>query len=136
MDKKSKRKLWERFEDLSLNISDKDANAAAEYLEELGINPTEESQFGAQEIRRLHFLAKARSNESRDKTLLEKLKDKVLEAVERNKELTAEILKQAISQKKASFQFRNVEKWSEEEMREVLSDLEITKLLDDLDNVK
>jgi hypothetical protein len=136
MDKKSKGKLWDRFEDLSLNTSDKDATAAAEFLAELGINPTEESQFGAQEIRRLHFLARARSNESRDKTLLEKLKSKILEAVERNKEMTTEILKQAMTEKKASFQFRNIEKWSDEEMREVLNDLEITKLLDDLDNVK
>lgn len=136
MDKKSKRKLWERFENLSLNVSDKDSKASAEYLAELGIDPREESQFGAQEIRRLHFLAKARANESRDKTLLEKLKNKIAEAVERNSELAGEILKQAVSQKKASFQFRNIEKWSEEEMREVLNDLEITKLLDDLDNVK
>jgi hypothetical protein len=67
--------------------------------------------------------------------LIDQLKIKIGEAIKRNQKLAGEVLRLAITNQKASFQFRNVEKWSDEEMREVLSDLEMAKLIEDLDRI-
>jgi len=122
--------------DFSINVTNEDARAASEYLAELGIDPKEESEFGLKQISRLHFMAKAYSNQIRDNKLLERLKAKITEVIENNNQLARDILQSTIAQRKASFQFRNVEKWTDDEMREVLSDLDIARLLEDLDKVE
>jgi len=136
MNKKSKTKLFEKFEDLSMNVTNDDVQMATEFLKELGIDAEEESVFGLKEIQRTYFLYKAHQNQSRDKSLLQILQTKISESFEKNASLTGQILQNALSQNRASFQFRNIENWSEDEMREVLSDIDLTKLLEDLDNLE
>ena len=136
MNKKSKAKLLNKFSDLSLNVTNDDVQMATEFLKELGIDAEKEAAFGLKEIQRTYFLAKAHQNQARDKSLLQLLQTKIKESFEKNASLTGQILQNALSQKRASFQFRNIENWSEDEMREVLSDIELTKLLEDLDNLK
>lgn len=136
MNKKSKAKLLNKFSDLSLNVTQDDVQMATEFLKELGIDAEEEVAFGLKEIQRTYFLAKAHQNEARDNSLLKILQAKIKESFEKNASLTGQILQNALSQNRASFQFRNIENWSEDEMREVLSDIEITKLLEELDNLE
>lgn len=135
MGKKAQEKLWTRFGDLSTNDTDGDAKASAEYLASLGLDPKEEASFGLTEITRLHFMAKAYAAQARDNSLLAKLKSKIAGAIARNEQLAGNVLQQAMRLRKASFQFRNIEKWSDEEMREVLNDLDISKLMEDLDKI-
>lgn len=136
MNKKSKAKLLNKFSDLSLNVTNDDVQMATEFLKELGIDTEEEAEFGLKEIQRTYFLAKAHQNQARDNSLLKILQAKIKESFEKNASLTGQILQNALSQNRASFQFRNIENWSEDEMREVLSDIEITKLLEELDNLE
>lgn len=136
MNKKSKTKLLEKFDDLSLNVTNDDVQMATEFLKELGIDTEEEAAFGLKEIQRTYFLAKAHQNQARDTSLLQILRTRIKESFEKNASLTGQILQNALSQKRASFQFRNIENWSEDEMREVLSDIDLTKLLEDLDNLE
>jgi hypothetical protein len=136
MNKKSKTKLLEKLDDLSLNVTNNDVQMATEFLKGLGIDADEEAAFGLKEIQRTYFLAKAHQNQARDKSLLQILQTKIKESFEKNASLTGQILQNALGQNRASFQFRNIENWSEDEMRDVLSDIEITKLLEDLDNLE
>lgn len=135
MNKKAKGKLLARLNEFSSNVSDSDEKMATEFLTELGINTEEEAAFGLNEIQRLHFLAKAHHNQSRDASLIAKLQEKIKASFLKNAALTGEILQNALVQRKASFQFRNIENWTEDEMREVLTDVDLTKLLEDLDKL-
>lgn len=136
MDKKSKKQLLDNIDSLSLNTTNDDVKMSVEFLKNMGIDPDEESEFGLKEIQRAYFLAKAHTNQERDKTLLEVVQMKLRESIERNAVLAGKILENALVQNRASFQFRNIENWTEDEMREVLTDLDLTRLLEELDKME
>lgn len=136
MNRKVDTSIFEKFDQLSTNVIIEDFDAAKEFLAELKIDADELRARGASEFSKALFLAKAKINQARDHSLLTKLRDKINEAMERNAVLTGAFLKDILVQKKASFQFRNLDKWSDEELREVLGDIDLTKLLEDLDDME
>lgn len=136
MNRKADTSIFENFDKLSANVIIEDFDAAKEFLAELKINTDELSAQGANEFKKALFLAKAKANQVHDQSLLERLRDKIKESMERNAALAGEILKSVLAEKKASFQFRNLEKWSDDELREVLGDIDLTKLLEDLDDME
>ena len=136
MNRKADIPIFRNFDKLSANVIIEDFDAAKEFLAELKIDAGELSAQGTNEFKRALFLAKAKANQTRDQSLLEKLRDKILESMERNATLTGEILKEVLAEKKASFQFRNLEKWTDEELREVLGDIDLAKLMEDLDDME
>tara|TARA_R110002124_G_scaffold116758_3_gene273407 strand:- start:365 stop:781 length:417 start_codon:yes stop_codon:yes gene_type:complete len=136
MNRKANTSIFRNFDKLSANVIIEDFDAAKEFLAELKISTDELSLQGTNEFRKAMFLAKAKANQRLDQSLLKKLKDKIKESMERNSILTVEILKDVFSEKKVSFQFRNLEKWSDDDLREVLGDIDLTKLLEDLDDME
>jgi hypothetical protein len=136
MNKKAKSKLIERMGDLSANVTSSDEQMAHEFLEQMGINVDEESAYGLSVVNKTHFMAKAQLNKTRDASLISQLQSKIKESIEKNATLAGQILQNTLLSRKASVQFRNIEEWSEQEMREVLSDLDITKLMEDLDKIE
>jgi len=136
MKKEHKARLLNNIHALSHNITDNDFDLNREYLEDLGVNVEELSTRGIKELKKISFLSKASINQRRDKSILEKIHAQVRESIKRNAELTGEVLRNALSERKASFQFRNIENLSEEELREVLGDIDMVKLLEDLENLK
>ena len=136
MNRKADTSIFKNFDKLSANVIIEDFDAAKEFLAELKIDADELSAQGANEFKKALFLAKAEANQTRDQSLLEKLRDKIKESMERNATLTGEILKGVLVEKNASFQFRNLEKWSDEELRDVLGDIDLTKLMENLDDME
>ncbi|RKQ50603.1 hypothetical protein BXY85_1619 [Roseivirga pacifica] len=128
--------LFEKFDELSANVIMEDLDAAKEFLAELKIDSEKVSLKGVNEINKALFLAKAKANQARDTSLLEKLRSKIKESIEHNATLAGEVLKNTLSERRASFQFRNLEKWSDDELREVLGDADIAKLLEDLEDLE
>jgi len=136
MKSESYKSIFDSFDELSTNVTNEDFDKAKEYLAELKIDVDKLSSIGGNEFKKTMFLAKANANQSHDSSLLERLKVKIKESFDRNATLTGEILKNALTERKASFQFRNLEKWSDEELREVLADTDLTKLLEDLEDLE
>lgn len=136
MNRKADTAIFKNFDELSANVTIEDFDAAKEFLDGLKIDAGKLSAQGAGEFKKALFLAKAQANQTRDQSLLEKLRDKIKESMERNAALTGEILKGVLAERKASFQFRNLEKWSDEELRDVLGDIDLTKLMEDLDDME
>ena len=130
---KKGKSVLEQFEDLSSKHLSEDLNAAKEFLQEFGIDPDEEGKLGEQAARRVHFLAKAAVNETRDKSLLDRAAEKVAEIIKKNSELAGQALKNALGERQASFQFRNLETWSEEDIKEVLTDMDLAGLMEEFD---
>lgn len=130
---KKGKSVLEQFEELSSKHLSEDLDAAREFLKEFGIDPDEESTQGEKAARRVHFMAKATVNEARDKSLLDRAAEKVSEMIKKNSELAGQALKQALGQRQASFQFRNLENWSEDDIKEVLTDMDLAELMEELD---
>ncbi|NJN27759.1 MAG: hypothetical protein HC819_18220 [Cyclobacteriaceae bacterium] len=134
MKRRSHISIFDRFDELSANSVTESYDNAKAFLAELEIEAEDLKVTGVNEFKKALFLAKANTNKANDSYLLEKLKDKFKELFERNATLGGDILKNALSQKKASFQFRNLDKWSDDELRDVLSDTDLSKLLEDLED--
>jgi len=135
MTKKSMNRFIDNYHSLSINITDGDLEMAIEYLKEMDIDPDEIMKHGVKEFKRISFLAKAKANQLHDESLIVRLQIKIKESLARNAKLTGQILQNALSEKKVSFQFRSLEKWSEEEIREVLGDIDLVKLLEELEDM-
>jgi len=128
--------VFENFAELSANVIKNDVEMAKEFLKEFDIDPDKETAKGLQQIRKIHFLTQAHEKQSRDESLLKQLQDKLKESIQKNVELTGAVLQSMLKDKQVSFQFRNLEKWTEDEMREVLQDLDLVQLLEELDKLE
>ncbi|WP_421872963.1 hypothetical protein [Marinoscillum sp.] len=136
MTNKSRKSIFDSFDDLSLNTIDESFEAAQQFLAELNIDSNEVGVQGANDFKKYIFLSKAKENQTKDASLLEQVKDRLKELIQHNAQLTGEILQNALAQRSTSFQFRNLEKWSDDELREVLSDSDLTKILEDLEDIE
>lgn len=133
---KTNKSIFDNFNELSANIVNEDFIKAKEFLAELEIDVDTLGMTGENEFKKTMFLAGAKANQSHDLSLISKLKEKIKESLERNAMLAEKVLKDTLLERKASFQFRNLEKWSDEELREVLGDIDLTKLLEDLEDLE
>ncbi|WP_305981975.1 hypothetical protein [Roseivirga thermotolerans] len=132
---KESTQLFKLYEELSTNISSDDLEMAREFLQEIGLRTDEIADEGIKEAKRIAFLAKANAQQTRDVSLLERASQKLKEAMQRNSEAVGKILLENLTSRQVSFQFRNLEKWSDEQMREVLNDLDLAKLIEELDDL-
>lgn len=128
--------IFDSFEELSSNSVSENFDTAKAFLSELDIDVNELRGTGIKEFKKTFFLYNAKVQENKDLHLLNKVRDKLKETFERNMSLAGDILKNALSERKASFQFRNLDKWSDEELRDVLCDADLTKLLEDLEDIE
>lgn len=136
MKNKSQNSIFDYFEELSSNSVSENFDTAKAFLSELDLDVNELRSTGINEFKKTFFLYKAKVQENKDLHLLNKVRDKLKEAFERNMSLAGDILKNAISERKASYQFRNLDKWSDEELRDVLGDTDLAKLLEDLEDIE
>ena len=134
--RKENKKLIEHVDDISLSVLHSDLDAAKDFLREYGIDPDEELSFGMQHVRQVEFLMKAKFNQQRDAMLLEDAFQSIKESIRENSERVGNILKEMLFQRSAAFQYRKLEEWSENEIREVLNDLDLVTLLEKLDEEK
>lgn len=136
MKNKFQNSIFDYFEDLSSNSVSENFDTAKAFLSELDIDVNELRSIGKNEFKKTLFLYNAKVQENIDLHLLNKVRNKLKESFERNMSLAGDILKNAISERKASYQFRNLDKWSDEELRDVLGDTDLAKLMEDLDDIK
>ena len=134
--KKENKKLIEHIDDVSLSILHSDLNAAKDFLRECGIDPDEELSFGMQRVKQTEFLMKAKFNQQRDAKLLEDAFQALKESIRENSVRVGDILKEMLFQRSAAVQYRKLEEWDDNEIREVLNDLNLVKKKKKLDQEK
>ena len=78
-------------------------------------------------------MAKALSNKKQDNTLLEKALDRIKKVIAENAMQTSEALMSLLQKKTPSIQYRKLENWSDDEIRDVLADVDLVKLMEELD---
>lgn len=131
---KNKKTVLDVFDDVELQLLEKNTDYLKQFLQEEGINITEEVNFAAQYMKKIQFMAKAMANKKQDVKLLEKALNRVKQVIAANVNQTTDSLKALLHAKTPSVQYRKLENWTDDEIREVLTDVDLVTFLEDLDN--
>ncbi len=129
---KNKRNILDLMDDLELELLQKDTEYAKHYLREEGLDIVEEQNFASQYMKKIQFMAKALTNKKQDKTLLERALERVKKGVVENATKTSEVLMSLLQTKTPSIQYRKIENWTDDEIRDVLTDVDLVHLIEEL----
>lgn len=102
-------------------------------LQDEGIDIEKINSISEQSIKRLLFVAKAHKNKSKDDKLLDialKLKD----GIEKGLEKPISVIKGLIASKEVSFQFRNLDRLSEDEIKDIIKGHNLLNIIEQLEN--
>lgn len=104
-----------------------------ESLKEDGVDVLKEDEKISKFSKRIKFLNKAISVKEKTDNLLDIIVSKFQEAIEKNIDRPIASLKKLIEDKELSVQFRNLDKLTEEEIKEILKGKNLVDLMDELD---
>lgn len=107
---------------------------AINYLTEQGVDIDEEINFAEKKIKNLLFLAKGKAKKANKLRLIQTAMDRIIEVINENTQIASDKLISMLQEKNPSLQYRNLNKWSDDEIRDVLSDIDVLELLDKLEN--
>ncbi|MBN2728772.1 MAG: hypothetical protein JXR53_06065 [Bacteroidales bacterium] len=130
---KNSKNILDYIDSVELEMLRDDIEYTKKYLEEEGVNIVEEQDYAGRYMKKVKFMAKAISNKNQEQSLLEKAFKIVRKSIEENAQKTTETLISLLQSKTPSFQYRKLEEWSDEEIRDVLTDVDLVKLMEELD---
>ena len=100
---------------------------------EEGFTPDSEVDIRRKLIKKIEFKLTSLYNKQRDESLMEKAFEKLKAYIEKNKKLAGEGLTNLLQESAPAYQFRNLEKLDDEGIRELLTEIDLIKLLEELD---
>ncbi|RYJ45446.1 hypothetical protein NU09_0038 [Flavobacterium beibuense] len=103
---------------------------------EEGIDPDKEIEFSGQFMKKIRFTALGMSNKQRDLKLLDVAFDRLKEVLKENSERASEALINLLHKKTPAIHYRKLESWSDDEIRDVLSDVDLIQLIEELKKEK
>jgi hypothetical protein len=102
---------------------------------DLGVSKKEYLDKKFKMIKRLKLKSNAQLNKAKNENLLNIALQKVQSIIDSANESVKEELKKLILTRSPQFQFRNIEKLEEEDLKELLSDLGIIDIIEDLEKL-
>lgn len=130
---KNTRNFLNLLDNVELELLQSDTEYAMQYLVEEGVNIAEEEEYAKLYMKKIQFMAKALSNKKQDHTLLERALERVKKVIAENATQTSEALMVLLQKKTPSVQYRKLENWTDAEIRDVLADVDLVKLMEELD---
>jgi len=103
--------------------------------DELGISKKEYLDNKLKMIKRFKLKSKAQLNKTRNENLLEVALQKVRNIIETSDKNAKQSLETLIHSRSPQFQFRNIEKLNEDDLRELLNDIDVIEIIEDLDKL-
>ena len=103
------------------------------FLEEQGYDLDEIQKVSLKAFKQQSFLIKGELNHEKDKRLLEKASDQLRIAISENLDKPVAYLKRLILENKLGVQYRNLEKLSIDDIKEIIKDQNLLELLELLD---
>lgn len=107
--------------------------AATNFLTEQGIDVNKYVIQGSKYIRKVRFVMKAKENQEKDENLMEKALSLLKRKIEENLTKSNEVLIGLLRQKAPNVQFRSLDKLDDDEIREILNDVDLVKLMEELE---
>ena len=137
MDTNKKNKtILDRLDKVELELLQHDTEYAKQFLMEEGIDPDKEIEFSGQFMKKIRFMALGMSNKQRDLKLLDVAFDRLKEVLKENSERASEALINLLHAKTPAIHYRKLERWSDDEIRDVLSDVDLIQLIEELKKEK
>ncbi|WP_129749232.1 hypothetical protein [Flavobacterium beibuense] len=137
MDTNKKNKtILDRLDKVELELLQHDTEYAKQFLMEEGIDPDKEIEFSGQFMKKIRFTALGMSNKQRDLKLLDVAFDRLKEVLKENSERASEALINLLHKKTPAIHYRKLESWSDDEIRDVLSDVDLIQLIEELKKEK
>jgi hypothetical protein len=137
MDTNKKNKtILDRLDKVELELLQHDTEYAKQFLMEEGIDPDKEIEFSGQFMKKIRFMALGMSNKQRDLKLLDVAFDRLKEVLKENSERASEALINLLHAKTPAIHYRKLENWSDDEIRDVLSDVDLIQLIEELKKEK
>ncbi len=137
MDTNKKNKtILDRLDKVELELLQHDTEYAKQFLMEEGIDPDNEIEFSGQFMKKIRFMALGMSNKQRDLKLLDVAFDRLKEVLKENSERASEALINLLHAKTPAIHYRKLESWSDDEIRDVLSDVDLIQLIEELKKEK
>jgi hypothetical protein len=130
---KNNKTILNRLDSVELELLYKNTEYAKEFLIEEGFAIEDELKYAEARIKKIRFLAQAVSNKKEDQKLFEAAYLLIKQAITENAQKTTEMLVALLQAKTPSVQYRKLENWSDEEIREVLADVDLVKLMEELE---
>jgi hypothetical protein len=130
---KDNKTILNRLDSVELELLYKNTEYAKEFLIEEGFIIEDELKYADSRIKKIRFLAQAISNKKDDQKLFEAAYARVKQAITENAQKTTEVLLALLQSKTPSVQYRKLENWSDEEIREVLADVDLVKLMEEME---
>lgn len=106
---------------------------ATDFLKKEGIDVNKYVVSGIKEIRKSEFLRKALANKERDEGLMEKALVLLKQKIEENLSKSGDILIGLLMKNAPNVQFRSLDKLDDDEIREILTDVDLARLMEDLE---
>jgi oligoribonuclease (3'-5' exoribonuclease) len=125
--------MLEKFEKIELVMLKKPEHAK-EFLSTEGFIVEETVNYADKFMTRLKFKVEALKNQQNDQKLLEKAYTKLKQAINSNAEIATSTLQELLRRKNPAFQFRKLEQWTDEELKEVLADMDLVEFLEKFSN--
>jgi hypothetical protein len=122
----------DKFFELSTEAFESDNESV---YSDLGVSKEEYLDKKLKMIKRLKLKSKAQLNKVKNENLLDIALQKVKSIIDSANESVKEELEKLILTRSPQFQFRNIEKLEEEDLKELLSDLGIIDIIEDLENL-
>ena len=115
-----------------LNFLSEDNKFAKDYLEDNGFDMNTQLKLAQKELRKRFALDKAIKKQLSDSSLLDKAMKRLRELNIQKESLDTNALQASLRNSGIGLAFRNLENWSDDEMREALNDVDLIKLLEEL----
>jgi hypothetical protein len=122
----------DKFFELSTEAFESDNESV---YSDLGVSKEEYLDKKLKMIKRLKLKSKAQLNKAKNENLLDIALQKVQSIIDSTNEFVKEELEKLILTRSPQFQFRNIEKLEEEDLKELLSDLGIIDIIEDLEKL-
>ena len=129
---KKNKTILDRLDKVELELLQHDNEYAKQFLTEEGIDVEKEMEFSGQFMKKIRFMALGMSNKQRDLKLIDVAFDKLKEVIRENSERASEALINLLHTKTPTFHYRKLENWTDDEIRDVLSDVDLIKLIEEL----
>lgn len=127
---KLKHNIGKGITEFYLNL---DVNIIKESLKNDGVDVLKEDDKISKFSKRIKFMNKAIIVKEKTDSLLEIIISKFQEAIDKNIDKPIASLKKLIEDKELSIQFRNLDKLTEEEIKEIIKGKNLVDLMDELD---
>ena len=130
---KNKRTPLDKLDKVELQMITGSSAYAMQFLKEEGFDLAKEAEVAEQYMKKIRFLAQAITSKERNQKLFELAYTKVKVAIQENAQKTTEILISLLQSKTPAVQYRKLEKWTDDEIREVLADIDLVQLMEKIE---